>query len=357
VHAAEVLALRTTPVAGVFFSLTRRCPLHCAHCSTRSGPDAEQSPAEPFLRLAGSFTPACRPEIVSLTGGEPLLRPRLVRDLTRLCHDAGARVDLLTGAFFLRGNGVPHRIREAIAELDHLAVSVDRWHEPEVPRRAVVAYLAELLDAGIDVSVQLTGDGEDDPYLAEAIEDIRTRLDDRVPMFVGLLGPGGRAADWMPPRTPPDSPPVAYGCDAASWPVVGFDGRVVACCNQDAVDGPTPPHLLLGHAAHDPWPVLQERALQRAALRAIRTYGPRWLAEQSGHGCSAGVCDSCHLLAETPDLEGRMRMLLDSPAGLLAESVAASRPDGPAAVASAAALGIPAYAELGLLGLEPAAAP
>jgi pyruvate-formate lyase-activating enzyme len=357
-HAAEVLALRTQPAAGIFFSLTRRCPLHCAHCSTRSTPDAEQHPAEPFLRLARSFTAECRPEVVSLTGGEPLLRPRLVRDLAEMCHDAGARVDLLTGGFFLRGNEVPRRIGEAVRELDHLAVSVDRFHEPEVPRRAVLAFLAGLVDAGMDVSVQLTGESEDDPYLAEAIEDIRTRLGDRVPMFVGLLGPGGRAADWLPPRSSPESPPVAYGCDAASWPVVGFDGRVVACCNQDAVDGPTPRHLLLGHAAQDGWPVLRGRALRRATLRAIRTYGPRWLGEQNGHGCSAGVCESCHLLGTTADLDARMRTLMESPAGRLAESVAAGGPASPrAAVASAAAMGIPAFAGLGLLGLEQAAAP
>ena len=100
-------------------------------------------------------------------------------------------------------------------------------------------------------------------------------------------------------------PPVAYGCDAASWPVVGFDGRVVACCNQDAVDGPTPPHLLLGDAAVDDWPVLRERTLRRAALRAIRTYGPRWVGEQSGYGCSAGVCESCHLLSEAAESSSR----------------------------------------------------
>jgi len=357
VHAAEVLALRTRPVAGVFFSLTRRCPLHCAHCSTRSGPEAEQHAVEPFLRLARSFTPECRPDVVSLTGGEPLLRPRLVRDLTRLCHESGAAVELLTGGFFLRGGKVPPRIAEAVAGLDHLAVSIDRFHEPEVPRTAVLDYLGMLLDAGMDVSVQLTGEGEDDPYLAEAIGDIRTALHDQVPMFVGLLGPGGRAADWLPPRPPPDSPPLAYGCDAVSWPVVGFDGRVVACCNQSAVDGPTPPHLLLGHAASDSWAVLRERALRRASLRAIRTYGPRWLAEQRGHGCSAGVCDSCHALGTVHDLEARSAALMASPAGRLMEHVASGVPaSAHASVASAAAVGIPAYAELGLLGFEGARA-
>ena len=342
VHAAEVLSLRTQPVAGVFLSLTRRCPLHCAHCSTRSGPDAEQHPAEPFLRLAESFTPECHPEIVSLTGGEPLLRPRLVRDLTAVCHDAGARVELLTGGFFLRGNVVPRRVREAVAELDHLAISVDRFHEAEVPRGAVIAYLAELLDAGMDVSVQLTGEGEDDPYLAEAIDDLRTALDDQVPMFVGLLGPEGGLPTGCRHGSRRTHRPLPTGATPHRGRWSGSTGAVVACCNQEAVDSPTPPHLLLGHAARDAWPVLRERALRRAALRAIRTYGPRWIAEQNGHGCSAGVCESCHLLATTPDLEARMRTLIESLAGRLGESVAATGRDALGAVASAAAVGIPA---------------
>jgi hypothetical protein len=51
-----------------------------------------------------------------------------------------------------------------------------------------------------------------------------------------------------------------------------------------------------------------------------------------------------------------MRTLIESPAGRLAESVAATGRDALGAAASAAAVGIPAFAELGLLGLEPATA-
>lgn len=39
-------------------TLTRRCPLSCAHCSTGSGPDTDERPAPGDLRrLVASFTP------------------------------------------------------------------------------------------------------------------------------------------------------------------------------------------------------------------------------------------------------------------------------------------------------------
>ena len=105
-HLSELFAIRADPAAGVYLSLTRRCPLHCAHCSTRSTPHAEQHPAEPFLRLVATFRPDLRPEVVSLTGGEPLLRPRLVGELAARQRRRALRTMLLSGMFFagLRAN-------------------------------------------------------------------------------------------------------------------------------------------------------------------------------------------------------------------------------------------------------------
>jgi organic radical activating enzyme len=318
VHRSELFAARADPGGGLYLSLTRRCPLHCAHCSTRSTPHAEQHAAEPFLRLVGSFRPDERPDIVSLTGGEPLLRPRLVRDLAELAARSGARTAVLSGMFFAAHGRTPAAIRNALEPLDHVSASIDRFHEREVPRAAVLDVLRGLLDDGKQVSVHLTGDAGDDPYLDRAIDEIRRALDDRCPIYVALVAAVGRAGEWLGATDQPRAS-VAEPCRLASWPVVAFDGTVVACCSQAAIDGPTPEHLRLGDAAVDEWPVIARRARESAMLRAIRTFGPRWIADQDSDGACDGYCETCLGLSRQPEVAGRVDERMRRPQTALIE--------------------------------------
>lgn len=103
---AEFLELRAAPGAGVALALTGRCPLRCAHCSTDSTPLAAEPPAAALRAFAESFAAAPRPPAVALlTGGEPLLRPRLVEELAARCRAAGTAAFLLTGLYFARTHG------------------------------------------------------------------------------------------------------------------------------------------------------------------------------------------------------------------------------------------------------------
>ncbi|MEV0122526.1 radical SAM protein [Streptomyces sp. NPDC050703] len=316
-HLLDLLAARPRPAAALLMTLTRRCPLSCAHCSTASATDSEQLDAAPLTAFAETFRPADRPDFLLLTGGEPLLRPRLVETLAGTARAAGVRTQLQTGMFFARdaagGGRVPPPVADALAAVDHVSASLDVFHEAEVPRARVLDVLRALHEAGKDVSVQLTGRGPDDPYLAEATGDIRRALDDRVPILVARVRPAGRAAAWLPDAGPAAVPHGAAPCAMAAWPVVAFDGTVVACCNQNVVDGlggRLPGHLRLGHVADDDWPTIRRRLLGRPLLRGIRTLGPVHLAGAlaaapggagpSGQG-DAGYCGTCVGALGTPD--------------------------------------------------------
>ncbi|KKD01931.1 radical SAM protein, partial [Streptomyces sp. WM6386] len=94
---AELIGLRPVPCAGLLLTLTRRCPLSCAHCSTSSTMTGEEPDSGQLLRFVGSFTADDRPEVVMLTGGEPLLLPGPVHELATLIRAAGSRSVLLSG--------------------------------------------------------------------------------------------------------------------------------------------------------------------------------------------------------------------------------------------------------------------
>lgn len=279
---AEIIALRPITCAGLLVSLTRRCPLACAHCSTASTLSGEQLESGSLLRFVSTFQPRDRPEVIMLTGGEPMLRPRLVADVAELARAAGTRSAVLTGAFFARGGRFPAAIRRAAQAVDHFSVSLDAYHEAEVPRRDVFRLLRALLDARVAVSLHITGSGAADPYLDDVTSDVVATFGGRVPMIVSEVRALGRAAGWRAAAgdaaADAAAPGLAEPCALAAWPVIAFDGTITACCNQDVVDGRRrPAHLRLGHIDTGTWSAVRNGSEGSGALRMLRTVGPRYL--------------------------------------------------------------------------------
>jgi hypothetical protein len=327
-HLAELLARRPVPASGVFLALTRRCPLRCRHCSTMSRMTSYQQPAGPLLRFAESFSAADHPEFVLFTGGEPLLRPGLVRALAETARARGTRSYLLTGAFFARGQATPARIWAALQSVDHVAVSMDTFHEAQVPRRQVFRLLHKILDSGTGTSVQACGSAPGDPYIAELTGQVRREFGDRVPMLVTTVRAAGRARSWRtaPAVTEavaaagPGPPPRAAPCDMAAWPVVGFDGTITACCNPDVVDaGTLPAHLRLGHIADTTWPQVRHACVSSPVLRGLRAEGPLRLAHRAAVPSGPGYCGTCRSLTERPGVLRQAEVRAMSPATALIE--------------------------------------
>lgn len=321
-----------------------------------SDPDATA-----VLRFIGSFTAAERPEVVALTGGEPLLRPAVVDEIARRCHAAGTRVHLLTGMFFARGERVPKRIRDVLLRVDHVSASLDRFHEAEVPRASVFRVFAELMAEGQDVSLQVVGlDGEDDPYVAGLVDDVRRHFGDRVPILVSAVRAEGRAREWMAadgvspgaaaPAGEADADPQP--CTMAAWPVVCADGRITACCNQKVVDGRGPAHLSLGHAATLGWPEIAARCRRDAVLRAIRSLGPPALSRLAGTPSCDGYCQTCHALGDAPDLHAAVADSIRPELLELMDGCVAAVQHGAGAERFAERFGTPDYAELVTLGAK-----
>jgi pyruvate-formate lyase-activating enzyme len=353
VHLVELLSLRSIPAAGISLALTRRCPLSCAHCATNSTFESEEAPAELFLRFVDTFRPDDRPEVLAVSGGEAFLRPDLVRRLAERASVDGCRTAALSGMFWAKAKRIPPPIKRAIDVLDHFSVSLDVFHEREVEREDVYRVLEELLEQGKDVSVHLVGISYDDPYLIERTEEIRARFGGQVPMLVNLVNAYGRALEWLDPAGTRRAPSVeAEPCTLAAWPLVAFDGTVVACGNDDVVDGPAPAHLRLGHALEDGWPAIRRRVLSTSLLRAIRTYGPEYVADRAGSGVVTcdGYCSTCRQLSTDVLLESRVEVLMGGESGAVMEQqvLALQRAAGPESFARRFAAA--AYADLVTLG-------
>jgi len=314
-----LMGLRPIAAAGLLVTLTRRCPLSCAHCSTGSTMAAEQLDADRLRRFIASISSDTAPQVVLYTGGEPLLRPELLAELASSARTAGSATAVLTGGFFVRDGGVPDRIWQALLACDHVSFSLDAYHEREVPRAGVFDCLQALLDAGRQVSLHIVGQGPEDGYLQDVTSAVLARFGSTVPMLVSEVRPVGRAESWLnsQPATVLDARPRP--CSLAAWPVIAFDGTVLACCNQRVVDTrPVPGHLLLGHLDTDDWPAIRRQLTQSPMLRLLRTSGPLHLQARfgSGAGC-AGYCQSCRQLSEDPAVLAGAALVAAGPAGEL----------------------------------------
>jgi pyruvate-formate lyase-activating enzyme len=350
-HLAELLSLRAVPAAGVSLALTRKCPLSCAHCATNSTLTSEEAPADMFVRFVESFGAEDHPEVLSISGGEAFLRPALVAELAIRARAVGCRTVALSGMFFARARRIPPRIHRAIDELDHFSASLDVFHEREVRRADVFRVLDELLAEGKDVSIHLVGLDADDPYLVSTTEEVRRAFDDRVPLLVNSVNATGRAAEWLD-KAVPEAPSTltAEPCTLAAWPVVAFDGTIVACGNDDVVDGPAPAHLRLGHADTDSWGEVRARCLRSHMLHALRSFGPEFIAGKYGSGpitCN-GYCSTCQQLSSDEPLLRRVDEMAPALAVLERQITSLQQESGPAAFIGR--YGLARYADLVTLG-------
>jgi pyruvate-formate lyase-activating enzyme len=340
----------------VSIGLTRRCPLSCAHCSTNSTSTSEEIAADVLLDFVASFGSDDPPQFLMMSGGEPMLRPRLVRELAERAGAVGCRSCVLSGMFFARGAGrIPPLIRAAIDAVDHFSVSLDAFHEREVPRANVLGVLDEVLSSGTDVSIHAVGLTADDPYLEDLTAEVRRTFADRVPIFVNTVNAFGRAREWyVPPELPELAGIGASPCQLAAWPLVSWDGTVTACGNEDVVDGPAPSHLRLGHA-RDGWPAIQAQCRASSMARAIRLYGPLYMSDRLAGGGGAspacdGYCETCRALSDDPVLQPRVEALMARASTATIEAVAADLQLRDGALTFTRRYGTERYAELALLG-------
>jgi hypothetical protein len=320
-----------------------------------------QLPAAALLRFAQTFTPGDHPQFLLLTGGEPLLRPGLIRELALTARSAGTRSYVLTGAFFARSPRFPSAITEALESVDHVCVSIDAFHEERLPREHAFRVLRAALEAGRDVSVQTCGTEPDDPYLADLIRQLVTEFGGRVPVLVSRLHAVGRAREWLagsradrPVASPPavSAPVPASPCDLVSWPVVGFDGTITACCNPEVVDSGEPAHLRIGHVRSMTWPQVRQAVISSPMLRGLRTRGPLRLAGRHGGpgGADEGYCRTCQLLSSRPDVIAAAEADAARPQFALIERQAVIAHQAAGAAAFAGRHGDPAWAGAVLAG-------
>lgn len=300
--------------------VTRRCTMTCAHCSVESSPSvAHPGPEESALLALVEDAAEAGVAAINFTGGEPMVRDRLVIRLMREAYARGIHSGLTTNGYWGRKPEHAAELLDALlsAGLARLTISYDRYHAefqgPEPAVNIVRAAAARQLTVHINIT-RMRGDADLDAITSpfDGFPNVMLRFYDVQP--VGFAAIGLRDEDWRGS--------VDGFCNACESPAITDDGRVTAC-NGPAYFTPPDNPLQIGSLADTPLPELLRRHENDPLLDTIRTSGPAYLRDllkTLPEGAAfpwreqyRGMCDLCLHLNSSPGAVKALRRVLAEP--------------------------------------------
>ena len=316
------------PVATVAVMVTRRCNMACAHCSVESSSKLRVQPSEQDLEryvreIADSGTKS-----VLFTGGEPMLREKLVARLMAIAKKRGVISAMTTNGFWGKSFPAARRTLASLCKsgLGFFTLSYDRYHAefqgPE-PGQNILRAAEEL---GVPMNLNVTRIA-DDRELDDLIRPFEISRHAKVRLYD--VQNVGRARDL--PSTALRS--ESFGaCDGIRVPTVTDDGRMTVCNGPSYFQSPDSP-LILGSLRENSVSQLLEKHRTDPILQTIRIFGPSRLREEleqiqaiefKWKESYAGLCDLCLHINSNPHAAAVLRERLSEPK-LVAERVARSR--------------------------------
>jgi molybdenum cofactor biosynthesis enzyme MoaA len=310
------VSVPANPNVGTFLPLmvTRRCNLGCAHCSVESSPQVRgRQPTEPELLEVVRQAAAAGVRAIQFTGGEPMLRERLVLKLMREARRLGISSALSTNGFWGRTPKLARTRLQALlaAGLARLTVSFDRYHAAfQGPEPAVhIVRAGDALGFPVNINITRVRDEEDiDAIVAPFAELQAAQL-----RFYDVQ-PVGAAA-----RTTPDHQwrgETSGFCSACDSATVTDDGRLIAC-NGPAYFTPPDHPLHIGSLSDKPLSALLAAHRDDPLLDTIRTLGPERLRAElvkipgfetfPFRDRYRGLCDLCLHITGDPSAAAALR--------------------------------------------------
>jgi hypothetical protein len=300
----ELMHDRFTPGKSVLLFLTDRCPVGCAHCSVDSRRDSPTITDYPlFSELVDGICADTSVELVGISGGEPFVERRGLTLALRRLSAAGKNVALYTSGVWARAGEQPAWIRAILPLASCVLLSTDGFHAQTVDEARFVSAAQAIAAAGVPVIVQVLNR----PDEVAQVERLLT----------AAFGPGwAESADlsYIEPlpygrgeglfARPPAQPAAAVGaCTLLSAPVVRYDGKVSACCNEPVIMGRGPGRLRRTVTSGPELAAALDATRGDALLGAIATIGAGAVTAHPAYRHLAstpvrGICDLCWRLQE-----------------------------------------------------------
>lgn len=224
--------------------VTDRCNLACKHCYNRAGENNKPLPRTYTQEQIDAFYHYYKPEVVSATGGEPLLEYETVKQIARSLASYGGEMELVTNAFILTEDIIKELLDinpnlSCQISLDGLEEIHNKIRGNDQAFKRAVAGIEYCLKYGIPVKPRLTlmKDNFDETFRVIDFVNEITNDDSKVKIIVRPVVNFGRARDNQIISVPQTESELREMFNEASDHVkVGVTERCGYCTNSVAID-------------------------------------------------------------------------------------------------------------------------
>jgi organic radical activating enzyme len=300
----DLLRDRFTAGMSVLLFITDRCPVGCAHCSVDSRRDsATITDYVLFEQLIKAICVDKSLRLVGISGGEPFVERRGLTLAMRQLSAAGKNIALYTSGVWARVGDQPAWIREILPMASCVLLSTDGFHAQTVDVARFVAAAQAIHAAGVPVIVQVLNRPEE---VGEAKQLLTAAFGAGWAEFADLsyIEPLSYGRGETVFARPPEQPAASVGaCSLLAAPVVRYDGKVTACCNEPLIMGRGPERLRRTVTSGAGLAAALDAARGDALLGAIATVGAGAVTAHPAYahlGATQvrGICDLCWRLQD-----------------------------------------------------------
>lgn len=266
---AEINRIRQTRGATALLFITDRCPVGCGHCSVDSRPDSPRiTDFDLFEQIVDRLSADPVRTMIGVSGGEPFVERRGLTYAARRITEAGKDLVVYTSGVWGRAADPPRWIHEVLARCRCVYLSTDAYHEAGTGPERFTGAARAIAGHDLPIVVQVVDQGD---ALGRAEELLVQAFGAGWAQYAELVAtqglPHGRGAAIF--ERPQRVPGRALGaCELVISPVIRYDGRVTACCNESVLMGGGPAALRrdctsgeeVGHAVEE----FQRNPLYRA---------------------------------------------------------------------------------------------
>lgn len=224
--------------------VTNNCNLSCKHCYNRAGENKGIRGRQYTQKELDDFYHYYKPEVVSATGGEPLLEYGTVKQIAKSLASYGAEMELVTNAYLL----TPEKIEELLSINPNLScqISLDGMEKMHNEVRGndnafarAVAGIETCLDYDIPVKprLTLTKDNYEETFRVIDFLNSITTEDSKMKLVIRPVVNFGRARDNEIISVPQSESELKRIFNEYSTHVpVGVTERCGYCTNSLAID-------------------------------------------------------------------------------------------------------------------------
>ncbi|VEB81514.1 molybdenum cofactor biosynthesis protein A [Streptococcus lutetiensis] len=262
----------------IVINLTQKCNAKCVHCCFECLPNSSNYLTDDEIEKIVSYAESHDDvKVVSLTGGEALLRKNKVLEIIQRLSLVGKETTLISNAFWATTEAVTERILSELklAGLNYLTISYDDYHAEYIPISNVKRLLTIIKKFDIEVALNMVVDRKHIGVdllkdLGESVFGVRVTM---VP-----ASPVGRANDLnhndLYFKTIEE---LELTCPATGWEfVVHHDGYVYPCCSPSVFES----NLRIGSIAEYEVEKLESQLYSNILLYILKKEGFKWFIEK-----------------------------------------------------------------------------